>query len=62
MHDLCPGQGLRKGGKNAVVQDINIPALAACVGHALTTMVSSSAPFSTESLPWDDHQPHMFDK
>lgn len=26
-----------KGGKNAVLQDINIPALAACVEHALTT-------------------------
>lgn len=43
MHDLCPGQGSRKGGKNAVLQDINIPALAACVGHALTTIVGSLA-------------------
>lgn len=43
MHDLCPGQGTAKGGKNAVLQDINIPALAACVGHALTTTDGSLA-------------------
>lgn len=41
MHDLCPGQGSWKGGKNAVLQDINIPSLAACVGRALTTIVGS---------------------
>lgn len=35
MHDLWAGQRLRKGGKIAVFQDINIPALAACAaaGH-----------------------------
>lgn len=36
MHDVCLGQGLWKGGKNAVLQDINIPVLTACVGRALT--------------------------
>lgn len=39
MHDVCLGQGLRKGGKNAVLQDINIPALTVYVRCALTTIV-----------------------
>lgn len=41
MDDLWAGQRLWKGGKNAVLQDINIPVLSACVGHALTTRVGS---------------------
>lgn len=35
-HDLCPGQGAWKGGKNVAFQDINILAFATCAGHALT--------------------------
>lgn len=50
MDDLCPGQRLWKGGKNAVLQDINIPALAACVGHALTTRVGSLSTLQPEML------------